>query len=294
MSQQDNKEMAKHLYRASAADFKKIPGSPVAYWITGSQIRMFETFPKLSEIASIAEGTTTGDVNKFLKMWHEVSHLKIGFDFGSAQLAENSSFKWFPYNKGGEYRKWYGNNDYLINWEKDGQEIKSYGGSFVRGEKYYFSPGITWSKVSSGALSFRFFNEGFLFDTGGLCLFSKNINYCLSILNSKATMAIMKLLAPTLNFTVGTVSCIPIHESVEGVDNLSFSLIERSKFDWDSFEISWGFFTLPLLLPDHRQLTLKDSYLSLRAFWNITTLEMQRLEEENNRLFIEAYACRMS
>lgn len=114
MSQQDNKEMAKHLYRASAADFKKIPGSPVAYWITGSQIRMFETFPKLSEIASIAEGTTTGDVNKFLKMWHEVSHLKIGFDFGSAQLAENSSFKWFPYNKGGEYRKWYGNNDYLI------------------------------------------------------------------------------------------------------------------------------------------------------------------------------------
>ena len=102
-------------------------------------------------------------------------------------------------------------------------------------------------------------------------------------------MAIMKLLAPTLNFTVGTVSCIPIHESVEGVDNLSFSLIERSKFDWDSFEISWGFFTLPLLLPDHRQLTLKDSYLSLRAFWNITTLEMQRLEEENNRLFIEAY-----
>lgn len=233
MSQQDNKEMAKHLYRASAADFKKIPGSPVAYWITGSQIRMFETFPKLSEIASIAEGTTTGDVNKFLKMWHEVSHLKIGFDFGSAQLAENSSFKWFPYNKGGEYRKWYGNNDYLINWEKDGQEIKSYGGSFVRGEKYYFSPGITWSKVSSGALSFRFFNEGFLFDTGGLCLFSKNINYCLSILNSKATMAIMKLLAPTLNFTVGTVSCIPIHESVEGVDNLSFSLIERSKFDPD-------------------------------------------------------------
>jgi len=277
------------FYRASAANFQKIPSSPIAYWATESQIRMFETCPSLSEVAKIAEGTTTGDVNRFLKMWHEVPNFKIGFGFKDSQLAANSEFKWFPYNKGGEYRKWYGNNEFLVNWENNGQALKSYGGSFIRGEKYYFLPGITWSKVSSGALSFRFFSEGFLFDTGGLCLFSEKINYCLSILNSKASLAIMKLLAPTLNFTVGTVSSIPVLQSVSGVESLSSTLIEYTKSDWDSYETSWDFTSLPLLNLDYDQPTLKASYHKLRAHWQEMTLEMQRLEEENNRIFIEAY-----
>ncbi|MFM5360935.1 BREX-1 system adenine-specific DNA-methyltransferase PglX [Aeromonas veronii] len=289
MSLQENNNMRNHFYRASAADFGKIPGNPVAYWATDSQIRMFETCPRLSDVASIAEGTTTGDVNRFLKMWHEISSLTIGFDFKNSQLAESSGFKWFPYNKGGEYRKWYGNNDFLVNWEGNGQALKSYGGSFVRGEKYYFLPGVTWSKVSSSALSFRFFNEGFLFDTGGLCLFSKEINYCLSILNSKASLAIMKLLAPTLNFTVGTVSSIPIHQSVVGVERLSLKLIEQSKSDWDSYEVSWDFSNFPLLHLSDSQPLINASYQNLRTRWHETTLEMQHLEEENNRLFIEAY-----
>ncbi|EGL53076.1 hypothetical protein MAMP_00254 [Methylophaga aminisulfidivorans MP] len=277
------------FYRASAATFQKIPSSPIAYWATESQIRMFETCPSLSEVAKIAEGTTTGDVNRFLKMWHEVSNLKIGFGFKESQSAADSEFKWFPYNKGGEYRKWYGNNEFLVNWENNGQALKSYGGSFIRGEKYYFLPGVTWSKVSSGALSFRFFSEGFLFDTGGLCLFSEKISYCLSILNSKASLAIMKLLAPTLNFTVGTVSSIPVLQSVSGVESLSSTLIEHAKSDWDSYETSWDFTSIPLLNPDYRQPTLKATYQKLRAHWREMTLEMQRLEQENNRIFIEAY-----
>ncbi|MBB6260390.1 type II restriction/modification system DNA methylase subunit YeeA [Paenochrobactrum gallinarii] len=278
------------LYRASAEDFEKIPGSPISYWASHQQVRMFADNPKLGEISNVVEGTTTGDVGRFLKLWTEIS----AEDFSRQNTKDRSLLsgrqKWFPYNKGGEYRKWYGNNEYVINWQDNGRDVKNYAGSFVRGEKYYFLPGVTWSKVSSGYPSFRRFGSGFAFDTGGLCLFSSvPLDEICGLLNSKAVFGVIGLLSPTLNYTVGNISSIPvIRVSGPTSDNVT-RLCTLSKIDWDTFETSWDFTTLPLLHPDHRGETLAATYVALRAHWQGTTDEMQRLEEENNRVFIDAY-----
>ncbi|MBX8801523.1 BREX-1 system adenine-specific DNA-methyltransferase PglX [Ochrobactrum sp. MR28] len=278
------------FYRASAEDFEKIPGSPISYWASHQQVRMFADNPKLGEISNVVEGTTTGDVGRFLKLWTEIS----AEDFSRQNTKDRSLLsgrqKWFPYNKGGEYRKWYGNNEYVINWQDNGRDVKNYAGSFVRGEKYYFLPGVTWSKVSSGYPSFRRFGSGFAFDTGGLCLFSSvPLDEICGLLNSKAVFGVIGLLSPTLNYTVGNISSIPvIRVSGPTSDNVT-RLCTLSKIDWDTFETSWDFTTLPLLHPDHRGETLAATYVALRAHWQGTTDEMQRLEEENNRVFIDAY-----
>jgi len=289
MSQEQNKDMSQYFYRASAADFKKIPGAPVAYWISPEQLSMFDSHPTLSSTANVVEGSTTGDVNRFLRMWFEVSHNNVGLGFADKSEAAASNRKWFPYNKGGEYRKWYGNNLYTVNWKDDGAEIKDYSGSFVRGEKFYFKPGITWSKVSSGSLSFRMFNEGYLFDTGGLCAFASDPEYICAVLNSKAALGIMEILAPTLNFTVGTVSSIPIKKGLSGIFDLAKSLKIKSKIDWDSCEVSYDFASLPLLSLGCPLSEIKMSYQKLSAQYRETTQVVQQLEEKNNRIFIDAY-----
>lgn len=289
MSEQKTTDMSQHFYRASAADFIKIPGSPVAYWATNKVIEMFENNPILSSVSNVAEGSTTGDVNRFLKMWFEVSSNKIGYEFSLPEEAKNSKLKWFPYNKGGEYRRWYGNNLYVVNWENNGFDIKNYSGSFVRGERFYFKPGITWSKVSSGSLSFRAFDQGYLFDTGGLCIFTDNRNYLCALLNSKAALGVMEILAPTLNFTVGTVSSIPVIENIGNINEIAKTLKAQAQLHWDYYETSWDFNSLPLLTQDIKQPTISFNYAKLREQWLADTQEMQRLEEENNRIFIEAY-----
>lgn len=271
-------------------EFLKIPGSPMAYWVNDVQMKMFEEYPSLKDIANVAEGTTTGDVARFLKLWHEIDQKFIGLRFESAESASESDFRWFPYNKGGEYRKWYGNNEYVINWFKNGEDIKAYKGSFVRGEKYYFNPGITWSKVTGGSLSFRAFDEGFLFDTGGLCLFTIDRDYIAAILNSKASIEVMKLLAPTMNFTVGTVSSIPCVSEVENIRQNASQLIRLTLIDWNAYELSWDFQSLPLLdVANDSRSTLECSYIKAIDQANHTIASCRNLEEENNRLLIDAY-----
>ncbi len=228
---------------------------------------MFSNYPSLKEKVQIAEGTTTGDVDTFLKMWHEIPTNTIGFNFSNSVSASSSGMKWFPYNKGGEYRRWYGNRTFLVNWENNGSFLKGYKGSYIRGEKFYFLPGITWSKVSSGLLSFRFFEEGFLFDTGGLCLFTDENPYYLAMLNSKASSGIMKLLAPTLNFTVGTVSSIPVISELPNVATISLKLIGISKHDWNDYETSWDFTTSPLFDDMNQKPALADTYKAARNYW---------------------------
>lgn len=279
------------FYRASANDFEKIPGSPFSYWISKSQLAIFEKLPSLSDVTNVVEGTTTGDVNRFLKIWTEVSSGDFYNLKKDTQHANRSGKKWFAYNKGGGFRKWYGNNEYVVNWEGNGSAIKNYSGSFVRGEKFYFQDGITWTKISSGSPSFRRFGEGFAFDTGGLCLFSTKINldFAAGLLNSKASRGIMSLLAPTLNYTVGNISSVPIIDHRENVARSSSKLKILSKFDWDAYETSWDFTTLPLLSSDHRGANIAETYAELRSHWQSMTDEMQRLEEENNKIFIDAY-----
>ena len=278
------------FYTAKPDDFKKIPGSPFAYWASTSQIQFFSQYPCLSEIADVVEGTTTGDVGRFVRMWPEISYSALSLDNDSKDEALSSKGKWFPYNKGGPYRKWYGNNTYVINWERDGSEVKEFAGSFVRGEKHYFKPGITWGKVSSGALSFRVFDKGFLFDTGGLCLFTKrSLAAIAGLLNSSATISLMEFLAPTLNFTVGTVSSIPVVD-LDGVKQLVEKLVDISIADWNSYERSWNFQILPVLQgPIQANSLIESHYTDWVSLNRAAISEMKRLEEESNRLFIDAY-----
>lgn len=271
------------------------------------------TSKKLTDVASIVEGTTTGNVNRFLKLWYEVNYSSIGFDMKSALAANNSHKKWFPYLKGSEYRKWYGNNDVIINWQNNGQSVKEYCCSFVRGEEFYFNSGVTWSKVTSKTLSFRYFNSGFCFDAGGLYLFGKNgynSNDLLMLLNSKLSQTMLELLAPTLNFTANIISTLPIINSARSTRIFS-RIIKITKNDWDTYETSWDFQSNPLLMVNlggenvikqtdiaavelHARVAkplyaLSTIYADWEAHNQKIILALQQLEQENNRLFINAY-----
>ena len=155
MSEQKNTDMSQHFYRASAADFMKIPGSPVAYWASKSIILGFAKNPLLEDRGLVRQGASTSDNNRFLRLWFEVSNKKIGFNINNTEDASNSLAKWFPYNKGGDYRKWYGNQDYVINYKNDGEELKTFQSTLNQGwtarlksRDYYFKKTLRWSKIS--------------------------------------------------------------------------------------------------------------------------------------------------
>lgn len=267
------------LYRSSAGNFNKVPGSPLAYWISDQVIDVFRCSNSLSDYADIGKGLDTGDNNRFLRHWHEV---------------QIKSEKWVPCQKGGAYRKWFGNNDFVINWANDGEELKKFAGSNLRNAHNYFSEGLTWTRVSSNT-AFRFFPEGQIFESTGPCLFPKKLPLfgIAGYLNSKLSTEFLKFMAPTLDFQSGHISSLPVRQI--NWDDAKFSIqtkncINLSRADWDAFESSWDFTSLPLLSPDYRRKsTLKITYQKLRAHWLEMTLEMQRLEEENNRIFIDAY-----
>jgi len=275
------------FYRVSADDFQKIPGSPIAYWVSRKLIHLFQENKKIYEISVPCVGMQTGDNNRFLRFWFEISQTQI--QYKCSGLAKR---KWIPYNKGGEFRRWYGNQDYIVNWENDGQEIRNnFPSAVIRNPKYYFKESVSWSKVSSGLPAFRFYNSGFIFADAGMSIFTDLHNYkfgILSFCNSKIARKILEILSPTLNFELGQVSSLP-YLSIESDYEKIEKLIANSKSDWDSYETSWDFSSLPLLDTSYRGDTLVSTYENLRAHWNEMTLEMQRLEEENNRIFIEAY-----
>jgi type II restriction/modification system DNA methylase subunit YeeA len=282
------------IYRASVDDFKKIPSNTIAYWVSKRVLDIFATSDKLESLASPRQGLATADNDRFIKLWFEVAHSNIGFGLQNRKEAQDSKRKWFPYNKGGEFRKWYGNQEYVVNWENDGKEIEDFKPrAVIRNPNYYFQECITWSFISSSAFGVRFSPKGFVFDVGGSSLFTekKNLIFLTTLLCSKITFDFMKVMNPTLNFQVGNVASIPIVENKNLlVDNIGSQIIDLSREDWDSYETSWDFKNFPLLQPDHhRQSTLEAAYKQLLQHWQQTTLEMQHLEEENNRIFIEAY-----
>ena len=208
--------------------------------------------------------------------------------------------KWYPCQKGGGFRKWFGNNDYVVNWKNDGQEIKRivearYGSASKRvvNEHLYFKEGITWSSLSSAALSMRYVPPGFIFETkGSMCFFEKkqNLLQTLSFCNSCIVNPLLQCISPTLDYHEGPIGTLPISNAIDlRVEDGGKEAIALSKSDWDSYETSWDFASHPLLQHDHNQLTLKASYQKLRAHWREMTEGMQRLEEHNNRIFIDAY-----
>jgi hypothetical protein len=290
------------IHRASSEKYFTVPGIPITYWLADETFELFRESEKLVDIFKPKVGLNTTDNGQFLRLWHEVSQSKAGYGYSNSEEAKNSGFKWFPYNKGGSYRRWYGNFDYFLNWGNDGYDIKSaiandpakQAGGRVVNEDCYFRPSLSWSLAGAKTFSVRFSPKGAVFDVGGSSIFpDEEKAMCLSAyLCSSVSNYFMAAMNPTFNFQAGNVAALPIlPEALSSTEAASKArgLIEAHKSDWDAYETSWDFTTLPLISLDHRGDTLEDSYATLRAHWQSMTDEMQRLEEENNRIFIDAY-----
>lgn len=240
-----------YRYSVDSNKFSLIPGSPIAYWTNDIVRSVFEYTKYMGDISELKQGISTADNNKFLRFWGEVNFNNIGFNMKTLEEAKNSLKKWFPLNKGGSYKKWYGNNNYIINWKNDGEEVRSFEKAVVRNPKYYFKKGLTWSSVTVGKLSMRFCDGGFVFDSKGpMCFIDDDINYeyILGVINSKIVDEFLKILAPTIDFSQGAIGRIPIiiSNSKEIKQNV-LECINLSKLDWDSYEESWEFKKHPIL-----------------------------------------------
>ena len=241
-----------NAYNITKTNFSKIPGSPVAYWVSGNILNAFEK-GMLADYADTKQGFATGDNNRFLKFWHEIAWNKVGIDCDTNEEAKESRKKWFPANKGGSYRRWYGNNYYVANWENDGQEMKAFSGSVIRNPQYYFRQGITWSSLSSAGVSMRFSPKGFLFESkGSMCYFKNddNLLYILALMNTKIVDKMLLILAPTLDYHEGPMSKVPTVIDVDKKDvvgDISKNNITIAKNNWDSYETSWDFKRSPLV-----------------------------------------------
>jgi len=300
MSNEKEKGMEQYFFRASSSDFKKIPGSPIAYAASKSLQNLF-SHGRLRDVADTRLGMATADNDLFLRMWFEVSTSSVEHGAESRVDAIASRKCWFPYQKGGEYRKWYGNKDFYVNWENDGELIQSFTDQKtgkVRSHNYnldfIFRRGVTWNALTSSKTSARISTNS-LFDNAGSSLFLKEGSFeelIIGFINSNIMLAVFPLISPTLNYQPGDLSKLPAFfppDVTIKCKEIVCQLIKVAQSDWDAYERSWGFSSLPLLHSDYRQSTVEETYQKLRAHWLKMTLEMQRLEEENNRIFIDAY-----
>lgn len=240
-------------YITDLSAYIAIPGSPIAYWISVGLLRSFMNGKSLGEIAEPKQGLATGNNDKFLRFWFEVGQNNVFYDATDYINAFASGKKWFPCNKGGTYRKWYGNNERFIDWLADGQEIKSFNGSVIRNSQYYFQEGGTWSTLASNNFSMRYSPKGFIFESKGSVCFAKNedeLCYIIGLLNTKVINQALLVLSPTLDYHEGPLSRVPVllDNSVKNqVDCIVKENIFISKKDWDSFENSWDFKKHPLI-----------------------------------------------
>ena len=270
-------------YVQKQTNFSKISGSPIAYWVSKKVFGVFSTYKPLRNLCAVKNGMSTTDNNRFLRQWYECKFDTIGFSMMDAKQAMDSKKKWFPYNKGGEFRKYYGNIGLVVNWESDGKEIKkaaegASGGRIVS-QEYYFMPSLSWSKVTAGQFVLRYFPRGFLFDVAGPSIFADfDIQkYVMGLMNSKVKLKLLDELYPTMNYEMGQVSSTPIaieQSQKDTVCAIVQSNINISKLDWDSFETSWDFKCHPLIP-------------NIRGVWDIEEMKNDR-DNLPQRLYIEA------
>ena len=285
-------------------NFEKIPGNPIAYWVSEKFSDIF-SYATISDCGFAGIGMRTGDNERFLRRWYEVSKENMIVNCQNKETQIESKKKWVPYNKGGEYRKWYGNNEYVVNWYNDGAEIKENTrrvypylgddlGWKISNESYYYKPGITWSGVTSGKNSFRAYSNGFIFDSGANGFFPTDesmLNTLTAYLNSCISQYVLNIINPTINTGAGTVKKIPIILSnSENVRNLLADLsswcIGLSRNDWDSFETSWDFQHHPLL---RKVPTIAEAFTQWQAECDDRFNQLKSNEEELNRIFIDIY-----
>lgn len=285
---------------AKADDFYRIPNSPVAYWANEKIFKAFENGKPLRDIVIFRKGMVTADNGTFLRNWPEVSFNKIGLNFCDRNSAKSSSKKWFPYTKGGVFKKWYGNNDFVVNWENDGyilQTKKHHTDDRVAATNFnldfIFQQAGAYTRISSGSFSIRYTPKGFLFDDTGSPMFSKSesdLLMAIGLLNSCVTKEILSILCPTLTFNSGSLSDIPIpciDKTIYEAEKLAKKCIELSKESWDTYEESWQFLRNPII--SNKKSLLESSYLAWEEKNKFIRYDLQKLEEENNSFFIKAF-----
>ncbi|TXI44179.1 BREX-1 system adenine-specific DNA-methyltransferase PglX [Methylophilus sp.] len=269
-------------------DFKKIPGSPVVYWLSNKLLELFKTQIKLGDVCKLFKGLSTGENERFIRFWYEVGHQNIYFNCKESSSSKQDLRKWYPCNKGGEFRKWYGNQDGVIDWYRDGELLRSLTPkSVIRSPQNYFSPSLSWSKVTSGIFSMRFFDSGFVsLDSTSALISDNDLTDLLACINSKPFSDLLSATSATLNYEISHLDRMPIIL----IKNASLGVkvcIGIAKSDWDSYETSWDFSENPLIRT--KQPTLAKSFAEWQSQKFAAVAEMKRLEEENNRLFIDAY-----
>lgn len=293
--------MPNAIFHVSAQEFAQIPGSSIVYWLSKPMLDTFAKNKALEEIAEPKVGLQTGDNARFVREWWEVSRSKLKLTSDNAKDRKTSACdKWFPYNKGGEYRKWYGNQDYVINWENNGQELYDFKPkSVIRNPQFYFQSSVSWSNVSSGTPSFRYYPEGFIFSHVGDCLFPKDEldrDKLIAICNASVTGQLLAAMAPTLHFEVGQVAKLPIANLLPGNWTLKIdNLIQNAKDDWNTQEISWNF-SKPILFDeeqtDFSSGVIEELVKNVRSYWAMIASEQQQLEIDNNIAVADAYGVR--
>jgi len=284
-------------YNTNQKDFSKIPGSPIGYWVNEKIYEAFERHPSLENISKSRIGMMTSDNIRFTRSWEESSFENIAFNIGDIETSISVDKKWFPYNKGGDYRKWYGNNDLIVNWKNGGEEIVSNGMTSFRGKSFYFKQGITWSFISSRNFCVRQKKNGFIFDIGGSSAFpdDKNLNLVTSFLSGKVANYLLKILNPTFNIQANNLNSLPFcnAENIEdrilnSVNVLTNSCVGISEKEWNSRETSWDFNQNELIL--HKSQDLEETYDLYQQYWKQKFFQIHKNEEELNRQFIEIYA----
>lgn len=309
-------------------NFEKIPGCPIGYWVSENMINAFMG-DKLSDIAKPRQGLATSDNNRFLKLWHEIDRGKMGLSINGIKDSRKFDYKWFPCAKGGSFRRWYGNNEYVVNWENDGEEMKEYAAklykNFTRTIKnipFYFREGMTWSSIASGPLSMRYVPQGFIFETKGSMCFTDhdNLKELLGLYNSIVIQKFLVLLSPTLDYHEGPLGKTPIKKCGNTIEigNKVSQNISISKSDWDAHETSWDFQRNELLSIDTSTYTENIDYKIEKHFeetgehisispaapklgslewrmeqyktkWERKFMQLHKNEEELNRQFIDIY-----
>lgn len=287
---------------ASAADFSKIPGNTISYWVSKNILKSFEDGLKLGERVIFRKGMVTANNELFIKYWFEVSQRKIGLKNNDRESAKNSKCKWFPYTKGGDFRKWYGNNYFVINWENDGKTLQTnrhHTDNRIAATNFnldfIFKEGATYSSITSSNFSIRYTPNGFLYDQKGAPVFSKspeNLKYAISLLNSNISRELLKILCPTLDFNSGALSNVPYIKNEKSEKKIYYNFEEIAKIatlDWNSYETSWDFNSPSIIHCNSPHSNIPESYRHIRIKWESLTKKMKQLEENNNLVFIDMY-----
>ena len=285
------------FYLARPDEFKQVPGSPIAYWLSQKIRQSFVDTPSLSDVSKTRVGMATGDNNRYVRSWWEVSKLHIGFN-SSREEAKSSGLKWFPFANGGETRKWYGNLEHVVNWKDDGNELQTtlHESGRVRAHNFnldlIFKPGITWSLINAHYFGARILPTGFLFSSGAPSLFAKegDISLILGLMNSSLASVLQKAINPTLNNNSGDTDKLPLkidESNRQKIVPIVNELIDLSKESWDSFEVSWNFKSLRHV--NSNDGSMANSWEKWQDISELKVLRAASLEEGNNRALIDAY-----